>query len=82
MISLLNRGTVKQALLKQGWPVQDEVPLRDGEPLDISLKEKTSSGAEFEIRDYQRDAASSFVGDKSAGTGFAQLFCPADREKL
>lgn len=81
LISLLNRGTVKQALLKQGWPVQDEVPLRDGEPLDISLKEKTSSGAEFEIRDYQRDAASSFVGDKSAGTGFGTIVLPCGSGK-
>ena len=81
LISLLNRGTVKQALLKQGWPVQDEVPLRDGEPLDISLKEKTSSGTEFEIRDYQRDAASSFVGDKSAGTGFGTIVLPCGSGK-
>lgn len=81
LISLLNRGTVKQALLKQGWPVQDEVPLRDGEPLDISLKEKTLSGAEFEIRDYQRDAASSFVGDKSAGTGFGTIVLPCGSGK-
>ncbi|EMB27344.1 DNA repair helicase XPB [Treponema denticola] len=81
LISLLNRGTVKQALLKQGWPVQDEVPLRDGEPLYISLKEKTSSGAEFEIRDYQRDAASSFVGDKSAGTGFGTIVLPCGSGK-
>ena len=81
LISLLNRGTVKQALLKQGWPVQDEVPLRDGEPLDISLKEKTSNGAEFEIRDYQRDAASSFVGDKSAGTGFGTIVLPCGSGK-
>ena len=81
LISLLNRGTVKQALLKQGWPVQDEVPLRDGEPLDISLKEKTSSGTEFEIRDYQRDAASSFVGDNSAGTGFGTIVLPCGSGK-
>lgn len=81
LISLLNRGTVKQALLKQGWPVQDEVPLRDGEPLEISLKEKTSNGAEFEIRDYQRDAASSFVGDKSAGTGFGTIVLPCGSGK-
>ncbi|AGT43677.1 DNA repair helicase XPB [Treponema pedis] len=81
LITLLNRGTVKQALLKQGWPVQDEVPLRDGEPLDICLKETVLNGTKFEIRDYQKDAASAFVGDKSAGTGFGTIVLPCGSGK-
>ncbi len=81
LIELLNRGTVKQMLLKQGWPVQDEVPLRDGEDFDISLKEKTITGSEFEIRDYQKDAAAAFVGDKSAGTGFGTIVLPCGSGK-
>ncbi len=81
LITLLHRGTVKQALLKQGWPVKDEVPLCDGEAYNIALKEKTSSSKEFEIRDYQKDAASAFVGDKSAGTGFGTIVLPCGSGK-
>lgn len=40
LIALLNRGTVKQILLQQGWPCKDEVPLKDGSPFPIELKEQ------------------------------------------
>lgn len=81
LITLLNRGTVKQVLLKQGWPVEDEVPLRNGEDYDIQLREKTSGSKKFEIRDYQKNAASAFVGDKSAGTGFGTIVLPCGSGK-
>jgi DNA excision repair protein ERCC-3 len=42
-VKLVNRGTIKQELIKLGWPVEDEAVLRAGEPLDIELKE--SGGA-------------------------------------
>ncbi len=81
LIELLNRGTVKHVLIKQGWPVQDEVPLRDGELFEINLKEKTSADKNFEIRDYQKDAAASFIGDKKAGTGFGTIVLPCGSGK-
>ena len=43
-LALLDRGTVKQELLTLGWRVQDEAPLRDGDPLEIGLRETCSSG--------------------------------------
>ena len=49
VIDILNRGTVKQVLLQQGWPCKDEVPLKDGENFPISLREETKTGAKFEI---------------------------------
>jgi DNA excision repair protein ERCC-3 len=39
-VKLTDRGTVKQELIKLGWPVQDEAALRTGEHLEIALKEK------------------------------------------
>ncbi|EFW36643.1 helicase C-terminal domain protein [Treponema phagedenis F0421] len=81
ILPVLHRGSVKQALLKQGWPVQDEVPLRDGAPLAIALKEKTSKNEALILRDYQKEAASSFVGDKSAGTGFGTIVLPCGAGK-
>lgn len=78
---LTDRGTVKQELLKLGWPVKDEVPLRDGEPYDINLREKTLSGKEFSIRDYQKAAAQSLVGNKGPGTGFGTIVLPCGAGK-
>lgn len=78
---LTDRGTVKQELLKLGWPVKDEVPLRDGEPYDINLRKKTLSGKEFSIRDYQKAAAQSLVGNKGPGTGFGTIVLPCGAGK-
>lgn len=81
LIKVLDRGTVKQVLLKQGWPVRDEVPLRNGEHFDISLKETARSGKPLEIRNYQKDAAEAFVGNKAAGTGFGTIVLPCGSGK-
>lgn len=80
-LAVLNRGTVKQELLKLGWPVQDEAPLKDGEPLEISLRETTLSGSPLVIRDYQRTAAAALVGDKGPGTGFGTIVLPCGSGK-
>ena len=80
-LSVTDRGTVKQELLKLGWPVKDEVPLRDGEPLEVSLKETTSNGTPLRIRKYQTEAAASLVGDKRPGTGFGTIVLPCGAGK-
>ena len=81
VIDILNRGTVKQVLLQQGWPCKDEVPLKDGQAFPVSLKEETGAGHKFEIRDYQKDAAMSFVGEKQIGTGFGTIALPCGAGK-
>lgn len=78
---LTDRGTVKQMLLKVGWPVKDDIPLAEGAPLEIVLKQKTSGGKPFEVRDYQRLAAESLVGDKGPGTGFGTIVLPCGSGK-
>lgn len=80
-LAVLDRGTVKQELLKLGWPVQDEAPLKDGDPLEISLRETTLSGYPLVIRDYQRTAAAALVGDKGPGTGFGTIVLPCGSGK-
>ncbi len=80
-LALLDRGTVKQELLRLGWPVKDEAPLRDGAPLELSLRQETRSGKELRIRDYQREAAESVVGDRSPGTGFGTIVLPCGAGK-
>jgi DNA excision repair protein ERCC-3 len=81
LLHLTDRGTVKQDLLKLGWPVKDEVPLVDGEPLEVSLREKTASGLPFVIRDYQKDAAAALVGNRGPGTGFGTIVLPCGAGK-
>lgn len=81
LIALLNRGTVKQVLLKMGWPVRDQVPLKEGAPLSVMLREKTKKGKEFLIRDYQREAAAAFTGDRGPGTGFGTIVLPCGAGK-
>ena len=80
-LSLTDRGTIKQELLKMGWPVKDDVPLIDGEPLEVNLRQTTLSGRSFNLRQYQKEAASAIVGDKGPGTGFGTIVLPCGAGK-
>ena len=80
-LAVLNRGTVKQELLKLGWPVKDEAPLRDGDPLEVSLAETSRTGMPLVIRDYQIKAATALVGDRGPGTGFGTIVLPCGAGK-
>ena len=81
ILKLTDRGTVKQLLLKYMWPCKDEVPLEDGESLQINLRDVTKSGKKFEIRGYQKDAAQALIGDKDPGTGFGTIVLPCGAGK-
>jgi len=80
-LNLTDRGTVKQQLLKLGWPVKDDVPLQDGAPLEINLREKTLAGKAFEIREYQKKSAQALIGDRGPGTGFGTIVLPCGAGK-
>lgn len=80
-LKLVDRGTVKQKLLTLGWPVKDEVPLTDGEPLDITLRETCNTGKPFTVRAYQQKAADALVGNKGPGTGFGTIVLPCGAGK-
>ncbi len=81
LLPLTLRGTVKQELLRLGWPVKDEVPLLEGEPLEIRLRETSLSGSPFAPRHYQREAADALVGNKGPGTGFGTIVLPCGAGK-
>lgn len=76
-----DRGTVKQILLDEQWPVQDEIQLEDGDELHFELKTETTSGHKFQIRQYQMDAAEALVGNKGPGTGFGTIVLPCGAGK-
>lgn len=80
-LRLVDRGTVKQELIKLGWPVKDEVPLRDGEPLEVSLRDVTLEGKPLVVRDYQKGAADALVGNMGPGTGYGTIVLPCGSGK-
>ena len=81
LLRLTDRGIVKERLLQLGWPVKDDVPLADGEKLDVRLRATTRSGQAFAVRDYQKAAAEALVGDRGSGTGFGTIVLPCGAGK-
>jgi DNA excision repair protein ERCC-3 len=75
------RGHIKQALVNIGYPAEDLVGYVDGEALEIHLRSITSSGDEFVLRDYQREAAEIFHAGGAAygGSGVIVLPCGAGK---
>jgi DNA excision repair protein ERCC-3 len=65
------RGNLKQALLKLGWPAEDYAGYVDGEAHPIALDER-----DWSLRDYQRHAAESFW---HGGSGVVVLPCGAGK---
>ena len=65
------RGRLKQALLKIGWPAEDLAGYVDGEAHPIELVEDGWS-----LRDYQRDAVTGFW---AGGSGVVVLPCGAGK---
>lgn len=80
-LELYNRGSVKVEMIKLGYPVEDLVPLKDGEPLNVSLRKNTLDGKELSIRDYQMDANHAFIGNKKPGNGFGTVVMPCGSGK-
>jgi DNA excision repair protein ERCC-3 len=66
------RGRLKQALLKVGWPADDRAGYVDGTSHPIALAE----GAGFALRPYQREAAEAFM---ATGSGVVVLPCGAGK---
>ncbi|SHE78573.1 DNA repair helicase XPB [Streptoalloteichus hindustanus] len=65
------RGRLKQALLKVGWPAEDLAGYVDGEHHPVALAEEG-----WQLRDYQRQAAEAFW---AGGSGVVVLPCGAGK---
>lgn len=80
-IDPVNRGRLKQALVKIGFPAEDLAGYREGEPLAIALRESSLSGQPWALRSYQRDAADIFYagGADKGGSGVIVLPCGAGK---
>jgi len=80
-LSIFDRGTIKQELIRIGYPIQDLLPMEEGEKLTFSMLKTTRSGYPFTIREYQQEAADAFLGSRLPGTGFGTLVLPCGAGK-
>jgi DNA excision repair protein ERCC-3 len=77
----LDRGRLKQALIKLGWPVEDLAGYAPGSPLALALREQTRAGKPFSLRPFQTEAADTFwaSGGPGGGSGVIVLPCGAGK---
>jgi len=75
------RGHIKQALIRLGFPVDDQAGYDKGSEYKFQLREICKHGGKFAIRDYQQLAVSSFYADGSieGGSGVVVLPCGAGK---
>ncbi|MDP2871632.1 MAG: DEAD/DEAH box helicase [Bacillota bacterium] len=77
-----HRGHVKQAVIRQGYPVEDLAGYVRGQPLSVRLRSTaTAAGRPFQLRDYQREAVDTFWagGGPAGGSGVIVLPCGAGK---
>ena len=72
-VNKYDRGEVKLALIKLGYPVEDRIPLVKAETVPITMSCK--------LRDYQNDAVMSLLGDLGPGTGYGTIVMPCGSGK-
>ena len=74
-VKRMNRGVLKARMIKLGFPVDDRIPLKNGEPLTIRLR------STFSPRNYQNDAVNALLGDGKNGTGYGTIVLPCGSGK-
>ena len=76
-----DRGNVKSALIKIGFPVEDLAGYVEGAPLKFDFREKSLSGKPFDLRKYQRESVDAFYmrGSNHGGSGVVVLPCGAGK---
>jgi DNA excision repair protein ERCC-3 len=76
-----DRGALKQALVKEGYPAEDLCGYVEGAALAFELRDRTASGLSFSPRPYQEEAVSAFHGGGGprGGAGVVVLPCGAGK---
>ena len=80
-VPLLNRGTIKQAMLRLGYPVEDHAGFVTGTSLDIQLTNPSKDGQAWAPRRYQHESVSAWSknGALDGGHGVVVLPCGAGK---
>lgn len=76
-----DRGNVKSALIKIGFPVEDLAGYVEGAPLKHKLRDSALSGKSFGLRNYQKESVDAFYvrGSNRGGSGVVVLPCGAGK---
>lgn len=77
LVAADDRGNVKQALVKIGYPVKDLCGYVSGTPFELALRQTDLDGGSFALRDYQVEAVEAFyqAGRARGGSGIIVLPC-------
>lgn len=75
------RGLLKQALLKFGYPIEDLAGYSEGAELGLAVRDLTTDGRPFGLRPYQAEAVDAFWagGSVRGGSGVICLPCGAGK---
>lgn len=81
LVKPADRGNVKCALIKLGFPVEDLAGYAEGAPLAVNLRETCLSGRPFGLRKYQKESVDAFHanGTNRGGSGVVVLPCGAGK---
>lgn len=76
-----DRGNLKSALIKLGFPVEDLAGYVEGAPLPFQLRNPALTGKPFGLREYQEKAVEAFHmrGSNHGGSGVVVLPCGAGK---
>ena len=77
----INRGKIKQALIKIGYPAEDLAGYTQGAAVRFAVRDTTRVGEKFRFRPYQQQAADTFYagGSERGGAGVIVLPCGAGK---
>jgi len=80
-VAAADRGVVKQALVRLGYPVDDRAGYARGDELPFALRAQAADGRPFAVREYQSAAAAAFHrgGSDVGGCGVVVLPCGAGK---
>ena len=75
------RGFLKHALIRVGYPVEDLAGYLQGAPLDVALRDAMRDGSPFSLRPYQVESVDAFHagGSERGGSGVVVLPCGAGK---
>ncbi|MEZ6194282.1 MAG: helicase-associated domain-containing protein [Planctomycetota bacterium] len=75
------RGEIKRALTRAGFPVEDLAGYLEGDAFEIELATGVAVDGNFALRPYQREAAEAFYqdGDRRGGSGVIVMPCGAGK---
>ena len=84
LIEPINRGFIKQALIKLGFPVEDIAGYTPGKKFGIALRGKTLEQKDFALRAYQDEAVETFYqgGSERGGSGVIVLPCGSGKTMI